>query len=264
MNPTIYNFVLFYNYYQIAIDDSYYIFNNWSMKLIHLSCSKFPHLCTWTSIITGHMCWHCHPFIGLSHSQILFFPSIITTISASCVSNWSAPTISFNHSTHLLICRFSIFPHHFLLPPYHLKPLLLLQTRVLTAMAGDRTGVWVLFLLLLWLTTAIMHGDGAPVAAPAPSPDCSSALLDLADCLSFVENGSTVAKPEGQCCSGLKKVVKEDVICLCEVLKQGPSLGVNLTKALTLPSACKLSTPPFSKCNSLLSLSLSETLLLKV
>ncbi|XP_064985375.1 non-specific lipid transfer protein GPI-anchored 11-like [Musa acuminata AAA Group] len=116
-------------------------------------------------------------------------------------------------------------------------------------MAGDRTGVWVLFLLLLWLTTAIMHGDGAPVAAPAPSPDCSSALLDLADCLSFVENGSTVAKPEGQCCSGLKKVVKEDVICLCEVLKQGPSLGVNLTKALTLPSACKLSTPPFSKCN---------------
>ncbi|RRT51889.1 hypothetical protein B296_00020522 [Ensete ventricosum] len=117
-------------------------------------------------------------------------------------------------------------------------------------MAGDRTGVWVLFLLLLlWLTTAIMHGDGAPVGAPAPSPDCSSALSDLADCFSFAENGKTVAKPEGQCCSGLKKVVKEDVICLCGVLQQGPSLGINLTKALTLPSACGISTPPFSNCN---------------
>ncbi|CAL9100495.1 unnamed protein product [Musa textilis] len=137
------------------------------------------------------------------------------------------------------------------IPPVSIpsQALAVAKNQSLTAMAGDRTGVWVLFLLLLWLATAIMHGEGAPVGAPAPSPDCSSALLDLADCLSFVENGSTVAKPEGQCCSGLKKVVKEHVICLCDVLKQGPSLGVNLTKALTLPSACGLSTPPFSKCN---------------
>ncbi|URE49791.1 WD domain, G-beta repeat [Musa troglodytarum] len=137
------------------------------------------------------------------------------------------------------------------IPPVSIpsQALAVAKNQSLTAMAGDRTGVWVLFLLLLWLATAIMHGEGAPVGAPAPSPDCSSALLDLADCLSYVENGSTVAKPEGQCCSGLKKVVKEHVICLCDVLKQGPSLGVNLTKALTLPSACGLSTPPFSKCN---------------
>ncbi|CAL9138854.1 unnamed protein product [Musa acuminata var. zebrina] len=112
-------------------------------------------------------------------------------------------------------------------------------------MVGVRVCVWV----ILWVAAA-KHGDGVTVSAPAPSPDCSSALLELADCLAFVEDGSTVAKPAGTCCSGLKKVVEKEVSCLCDVFKQGASLGVNITKALTLPSACGVSTPPFSKCNT--------------
>ncbi|RRT57750.1 hypothetical protein BHE74_00034908 [Ensete ventricosum] len=111
-------------------------------------------------------------------------------------------------------------------------------------MAGVRVCVWV----ILWVAAAI-HGDGVTVSAPAPTPDCSSAFLELTDCLTFVENGSTVAKPAGKCCSGLKKVVKKEVSCLCDVFKQGASFGVNITKALTLPSACGVSTPPISKCN---------------
>ncbi|XP_038985953.1 non-specific lipid transfer protein GPI-anchored 11-like [Phoenix dactylifera] len=111
--------------------------------------------------------------------------------------------------------------------------------------AGKRA--WV---LAVWLSLAMVHGDGAQVGAPSPSMDCTSALLNLADCLSFVEEGSKVTKPQGQCCSGLKKVVKEDAACLCEAFKGSSDFGVslNMTKALTLPSACGVSTPPFSKC----------------
>lgn len=108
------------------------------------------------------------------------------------------------------------------------------------------------WVLALWLSLAMLHGDGAQVGAPSPSIDCTSAILSLADCLTYVEEGSKVTKPQGQCCSGFKKVVKEEVACLCEAFNKSSDFGVslNMTKALTLPSACGVSTPPFSKCKS--------------
>lgn len=98
-----------------------------------------------------------------------------------------------------------------------------------------------------------MH-QAAAAAAPAPTAaiDCSSVLVSLADCLSFVQEGSKERKPQGQCCPGLKKVAKEEVSCLCQAFKGSADYGVklNMTKALSLPSACGVKTPPFSKCNS--------------
>nr|XP_009380984.1 PREDICTED: non-specific lipid-transfer protein-like protein At5g64080 isoform X2 [Musa acuminata subsp. malaccensis] len=116
-------------------------------------------------------------------------------------------------------------------------------------MAGAKSCAW---LVVVWWTVA-MHGDGAHVRAPAPSMDCSSALLSLADCLTFVENGSTEAKPQTQCCSALKKVVKEAATaCLCDAFKEGATFGVklNMTRAMGLPSSCGVSTSHFSKCKS--------------
>ncbi|RWV99246.1 hypothetical protein GW17_00037857 [Ensete ventricosum] len=116
-------------------------------------------------------------------------------------------------------------------------------------MAGAKSCAW---LVVIWCTVA-MHGDGAHVRAPAPSMDCSSALLSLADCLTFVEMGSTEAKPQAQCCSALKKVVKEAAAaCLCDAFKEGATFGVklNMTRAMGLPSACGVSTSHFSKCKS--------------
>ncbi|KAI4299071.1 hypothetical protein L6164_032564 [Bauhinia variegata] len=86
--------------------------------------------------------------------------------------------------------------------------------------------------------------------APAPSADCSSLILTMADCLSFVSNGSTITKPEGSCCSGLKTVLKSDPACLCEAFKSSAQLGVvlNVTKAVTLPAACKVSAPSATNC----------------
>ncbi|QCD84084.1 hypothetical protein DEO72_LG2g4434 [Vigna unguiculata] len=86
--------------------------------------------------------------------------------------------------------------------------------------------------------------------APAPSVDCSSLVLTMADCLSFVTNGSTITKPEGTCCSGLKSVLKTAPICLCEAFKSSAQFGVilNVTKATTLPTACKVSAPSVANC----------------
>ncbi|XP_031248666.1 non-specific lipid-transfer protein-like protein At5g64080 [Pistacia vera] len=111
------------------------------------------------------------------------------------------------------------------------------------------------FLLILSIY-AVNYGDSAHhAAAPAPAVDCTSLILDMADCLSFVSSGSTVSKPAATCCSGLKTVLKTDAECLCEGFKNSASFGVtlNVTKALTLPAACKLSAPPATNCNLSLS-----------
>ncbi|XP_043691552.1 non-specific lipid transfer protein GPI-anchored 31-like [Telopea speciosissima] len=85
---------------------------------------------------------------------------------------------------------------------------------------------------------------------PAPAVDCTTVVLNMADCLSYVSNGSTETKPQGTCCSGLKTVLKINAECLCEAFKNSAQFGIalNMTKALNLPSACGVSTPPISKC----------------
>ncbi|KAJ8647121.1 hypothetical protein MRB53_000144 [Persea americana] len=105
---------------------------------------------------------------------------------------------------------------------------------------------WVLCVLGAW----VVANGATPSHAPSPSVDCSAVLLSMADCLTFVMNGSTISKPEGSCCSGFKTVLKDDPKCLCEAFNNNNNLGIalNMTKASTLPSACAVSTPPMSNC----------------
>ncbi|XP_028800795.1 non-specific lipid-transfer protein-like protein At5g64080 [Neltuma alba] len=72
----------------------------------------------------------------------------------------------------------------------------------------------------------------------------------MADCLSYVSNGSTTMKPQGSCCSGFKTVLKTSPDCICQAFKSSSQFGVslNITKAMTLPAACKVSAPSFSNC----------------
>lgn len=102
---------------------------------------------------------------------------------------------------------------------------------------------------LLLFALAAWAADSAH-DAPAPAVDCSSLVLTMADCLSFVSNGSTTEKPEGTCCSGLKTVLKADAECICEAFKSSAQLGVvlNVTKAMSLPAACKVSASSATKC----------------
>ncbi|KAG5525992.1 hypothetical protein RHGRI_032324 [Rhododendron griersonianum] len=94
--------------------------------------------------------------------------------------------------------------------------------------------------ILLSIFAIFSVAGAAHHAAPPPAPDCSTVILNLVDCLSYVTSGSTVSKPEGNCCSGLKTVLKTNADCLCEAFKNSAQLGVtlNVTKALDLPSAC--------------------------
>ncbi|KAK6916076.1 Bifunctional inhibitor/plant lipid transfer protein/seed storage helical domain [Dillenia turbinata] len=103
--------------------------------------------------------------------------------------------------------------------------------------------------LAIWAVGNV-ESASSPVQSPAPSADCSSLILSLSDCLSYVSNGSTATKPEKTCCAGLKSVLKANPECLCEGFKSSAQLGVvlNVTKALTLPSACHVSSPPLSDC----------------
>ncbi|KAF3955136.1 hypothetical protein ACB098_07G059300 [Castanea mollissima] len=107
----------------------------------------------------------------------------------------------------------------------------------------------ILCVLAIWVV-GYAQAAGSSHHAPAPSVDCSSLILNMADCLSYVTNGSTVTKPEGTCCVGLKTVLKADAECLCEAFKSSASLGVvlNVTKATALPAACKVSAPSASNC----------------
>ncbi|KAL6184276.1 PREDICTED: non-specific lipid-transfer protein-like protein At5g64080 [Fragaria vesca subsp. vesca] len=107
-----------------------------------------------------------------------------------------------------------------------------------------------LTLSLTLLLLAVMQGHAAPRAAPAPAVDCSSLILNMADCLSYVSNDSKTEKPEASCCTGLKTVLKADASCLCEAFKSSGQMGIvlNMTKAMALPAACKVSAPSAANC----------------
>ncbi|GMJ03446.1 xylogen protein 1, glycosylphosphatidylinositol-anchored lipid protein transfer 31 [Hibiscus trionum] len=111
-----------------------------------------------------------------------------------------------------------------------------------------------LAILSIWAVDAAHHQATAPSPSSSssntPAVDCSTLILNMADCLSFVSSGSEVSKPEGTCCSGLKTVLKTGPECLCEAFKSSASMGVslNVTKASTLPAACKVSAPSATNC----------------
>ncbi|KAJ4824855.1 hypothetical protein Tsubulata_040313 [Turnera subulata] len=112
-------------------------------------------------------------------------------------------------------------------------------------MASSQNLFLLLAILSIWAAADARH-HGASAPSPAASADCTSLVMNMADCLGFVSNGSTVTKPSGACCSGLKTVLDTNAECLCEGLKQSASLGValNITKAASLPGACKLHSAP--------------------
>lgn len=117
----------------------------------------------------------------------------------------------------------------------------------------SRLLVLALAVAALLATTRVEASTPTPTPAPAPGPsaDCTDALLGLAGCLGYVQEGSTAAAPDPSCCSGLRDVVRGEVACLCQLFQGGQDFGLslNMTRALQLPAACKVKTPPVSKCH---------------
>ncbi|XP_057431837.1 non-specific lipid transfer protein GPI-anchored 12-like [Lotus japonicus] len=94
----------------------------------------------------------------------------------------------------------------------------------------------------------------APESASAPSPagvDCFTALTNVSDCLTFVEAGSNLTKPDKGCCPEFAGLIESNPICLCQLLGKPDFVGIkiNLNKAIKLPSVCGVDTPPVSTCS---------------
>ncbi|XP_057802382.1 non-specific lipid transfer protein GPI-anchored 12-like [Salvia miltiorrhiza] len=92
-------------------------------------------------------------------------------------------------------------------------------------------------------------GPFYPVA-PAPALDCFTYLLNLSDCLTFVQEGSNLTEPDKGCCPELGNLVDTQPICLCQLLGDPSQVGisVDVDRALKLPSLCNVTTPPVSLC----------------
>ncbi|KAL7152015.1 hypothetical protein ABFS83_04G069400 [Erythranthe nasuta] len=123
------------------------------------------------------------------------------------------------------------------------------------------TAVAVLMVAAIFAAALPRMSAQAPASAPmmppftmAPSPagevDCMTYLLQLSDCLTFVESGSNLTIPDRGCCPELANLVDSEPICLCQLLGNPAQTGlpIDIDRALMLPAVCNVTTPPVSMC----------------
>jgi hypothetical protein len=80
---------------------------------------------------------------------------------------------------------------------------------------------------------------------------CLNSLLNMSDCLPYVQAGSTTARPDAACCPELAGMVGSNPVCLCELLSGAADsygIAVDYPRALALPGVCRVATPPVSTC----------------
>ncbi|XP_039067631.1 non-specific lipid transfer protein GPI-anchored 6-like isoform X2 [Hibiscus syriacus] len=109
---------------------------------------------------------------------------------------------------------------------------------------------WTLSVILLPIMFGLSTSD-----INQDKTECGDQLVGLAPCLPYV--GGEAGTPTIDCCSGLKQVLDKSRKCLCVLIKDrdDPQLGlnINVSLALTLPSACRAPVN-MSNCISLLHL----------
>lgn len=114
------------------------------------------------------------------------------------------------------------------------------------------TSVLLIFLTVTNLAAALAAAPApAPAAAPSLGGTCSNTLMNLSPCLNFIMG--TDKQPAKNCCTALKSVVTNDVVCLCELFTSNNPLGqpIDQKRALAMSSSCKVTTPPLSECNAI-------------
>ncbi|KAF8096215.1 hypothetical protein N665_0315s0001 [Sinapis alba] len=95
----------------------------------------------------------------------------------------------------------------------------------------------------------------SPFSEPSGAPDCMTNLLNMTDCLSYVQvgNGGGVANPDKACCPELAGLVDSSPQCLCYLLDgdMAAQYGIKIdkAKALKLPGVCGVVTPDPSLCS---------------
>ena len=94
------------------------------------------------------------------------------------------------------------------------------------------------------LLPPLQGGGQLPGASPAPPPptECMTPLAALAPCTGYLTNVTAVATPPGECCDGLRAVVRDAPICLCHGtngdMNQLLPRPVDPLRMAVLPLAC--------------------------
>nr|XP_043637131.1 non-specific lipid transfer protein GPI-anchored 12-like [Erigeron canadensis] len=94
---------------------------------------------------------------------------------------------------------------------------------------------------------APVMSPGVPIAM-APTTDCVTALTNVSDCLTFVQVGSNMTAPDKACCPEFAGLLESNPMCLCQLVGQAESFGVDIGRALMLPDACKVEIPSLDAC----------------
>ncbi|XP_057850731.2 non-specific lipid transfer protein GPI-anchored 15 isoform X1 [Cryptomeria japonica] len=86
----------------------------------------------------------------------------------------------------------------------------------------------------------------------AQSSGCATSLATLSPCMGYITSNMSNPTPSQGCCTALSSVVQSSSACLCQLFNTSNPLGIpiNQTRALALPGACKITTPPLSQCNA--------------
>ncbi|CAB4281275.1 unnamed protein product [Prunus armeniaca] len=95
-----------------------------------------------------------------------------------------------------------------------------------------------LLLFLISLLPSILSQD--PSSSSPTIAQCTTRLLPLASCVSFVQG--TSQSPAQSCCDNLKLLYSQQPDCLCLLLNDTTlsSFPINTTRALQLPALCSL------------------------
>ncbi|XP_065002930.1 non-specific lipid transfer protein GPI-anchored 5-like [Musa acuminata AAA Group] len=121
-------------------------------------------------------------------------------------------------------------------------------TLTITSSSSERSLEMAKSLMMMGFVMALV--TVLPGLASAQS-GCTAVILGLAPCLSYITGNSST--PSSSCCTQLARVVKSRPACLCSVLNGGASslgITINQTRALAMPGACKVQTPPVSACSA--------------
>lgn len=116
--------------------------------------------------------------------------------------------------------------------------------------------MWVVVLFGLISVGSLNVKAQSPAEAPGPATaagsDCMTLIYNMSDCLTYVEQGSKVAKPDKNCCPELAGMLDTNPLCLCQLLGKNKDFPVelDLKKALKLPSVCGVQTPDVSLCSA--------------
>lgn len=96
-------------------------------------------------------------------------------------------------------------------------------------------GATLVVLAMIWVGVTAQESD-----------DCTNVLVSMLPCMNYITGNSS---PQfSGCCTQLSTVVDKKPECLCQVLNGGDS-NINQTQASALTTACKVQTPPASRCN---------------